>query len=86
MPSLSPIEPATTSPQQAEFDAKYITAQEIMQDIGVTRPALKYARDRKLLPPPIVLAKGTLLVWVRTDVSEYLAAWKKVLETRRKGV
>jgi hypothetical protein len=74
---------ATPNDAQREFDAKYITASEIMKDLGITRPALAYARTNNKLPAPIVLNDGTLFVWERQTVQPYLDLWKQALTFRR---
>jgi predicted DNA-binding transcriptional regulator AlpA len=74
---------ASLNDAQREFDSKYITASEIMKDLGITRPTLKYARSTNKLPEPIVLNDGTLFVWERETVRPYLDAWKAALMIRR---
>ena len=71
---------------QAEFDAKYITASEIMKSLGISRPALKYARTTNKLPSPIVLNEGTLFVWERESIQPYLDAWQQLLNARRGSI
>ena len=76
----------STNNAQAEFDAKYITASEIMKNLGISRPALKYARTTNKLPSPIVLNEGTLFVWERDCIQPYLDAWQVLLNARRGSV
>ncbi len=77
---------ASSNNAQAEFDAKYITASEIMRELGISRPTLKYARTTNKLPSPIVLNEGTLFVWERDSIKPYLDAWKLLLTARRGSV
>ena len=74
---------ASTNTAQIEFDQKYITASEIMKNLGITRPTLAYARTTNKLPPPIVLNEGTIFLWERDAVKPYLDAWKLILNARR---
>lgn len=68
---------------QREFDEKYITASEIMKDLGITRPTLYYARSNNKLPAPIVLNDGTVFLWEREIIRPFLDAWKLALNVRR---
>lgn len=74
---------AHTNAAQVEFDQKYITASEIMRDLRISRPTLRYARETNKLPSPIVLNEGTLFVWERDIIKPYLEAWKNSLTARR---
>lgn len=69
------------TPQQT-FDAKYITATEIMETLGIARSTLLVARRNGKLPNPILIA-GQIYIWERDKVRDYLAAWKLMLDTRR---
>lgn len=80
---MTPLAIANLNPAQVEFDQRYITASEIMKDLGITRNSLAYARANRKLPPAIVLNEGTLFVWERQTVQPYLDAWKLSLNVRR---
>ncbi len=74
---------AVISPAQEAFDKTYITAAQIMKDLGLTRGGLLYARKSGKLPDPIVVNDGRLLIWERSTVSQYLDAWNTILKARR---
>lgn len=67
---------------QREFDEKYITSSEIMDQLGVTRTAIFNARQTGKLPDPIDV-QGQIFIWERDKVQPYLNAWKIVLDVRR---
>ncbi len=64
---------ADVSPNQAEFDAKYITANEICQRVGISRPALQ--NGKRKLPPPIIIPGSQNQLWIRAEVEEIINAW-----------
>ncbi len=70
---------------QREFDVKYITSSEIMEQLGVTRTAIFNARQTGKLPHPIDV-QGQIFIWERQKVQPYLNAWKIVLDVRRGAV
>lgn len=67
---------------QREFDERYITSSEIMQNMGVTRTTILLARRTGKLPDPIDI-QGKIFIWERSKVQPYLEAWKIVLDVRR---
>lgn len=69
--------------QQQEFDAKYITATEVMQRLNISRTALLYARRSNKLPQPIVVNDGRVFIWERQVIQSYLDSWKMILDARR---
>lgn len=71
------------TPAQERFDQMYITASEVMKELGVTRSNLFYARNTGKLPPPIVANDGQLIIWERETVRPYLDAWKSAINYRR---
>lgn len=73
------------SAAQLHFEQTYITAAQIMRDLGISRSALLYARRRGTLPNPIVLNDGRIFIWEREHIQETLNAWKVMLDIR-KGV
>jgi len=75
----------TVTQAQECFDKKYIAASEIMEQLGVTRAALLYARRTNRLPQGIVVSKGLLFIWEREQVEAQIREWKAELEMRRKG-
>ena len=74
-----------TNAAQVEFDEKYITATEIMQQLQINRSAIKYARNSGKLPNSIVANDGHLYLWIRKDIQPVLDAWKTKLDNLRKG-
>lgn len=67
---------------QREFEERYITSSEIMQNMGVTRTTILFARRTGKLPDPINI-QGQIFIWERSKVQPYLDAWKIVLDVRR---
>jgi hypothetical protein len=76
---------STESAAQALFEATYVTASQIMRELGISRSALLYARKRGVLPDPIIINEGRLYIWQRKDVQANINAWKRMLDIR-KGV
>lgn len=69
---------------QQEFDSAYITSSEICRELGITRATIVQGRDRGLLPDPVVVNDGQLVIWKRDAVRPYLDAWKLNLRARRR--
>lgn len=69
--------------QQKEFDAKYITANEICKSMNLTRASIYSAQKRGILPPPIVVYGSKTHVWVREEVQPNLDKWNNALQIRR---
>lgn len=67
---------------QLMFNKTYISGAEIVKEVGVTRPALLYARRRGLLPDPIVVSPSVHL-WIRADVKPSIEQWKAELTAKR---
>lgn len=76
-----------TQPSAAQkyFEDTYITAAQIMRDLGISRSALLYARKRGVLPDPIVINDGRIYIWEKKHIQANLDAWKLMLDIR-KGV
>jgi hypothetical protein len=74
----------STHPAQARFDAMYITSTALMQEVGVSRTGMLYARQRGWLPNAIVVNDGQLYIWEREPLQPYIEAWKLIIGTRRK--
>jgi predicted DNA-binding transcriptional regulator AlpA len=70
------------SPQE-EFDLKYITSTEIINDLQVARSSLLMAQRKGLFPEPIVIPGVKMSIWIREDIQENLAAWRIMLNKRR---
>lgn len=77
--------PMSTTPAQARFDAMYITSTALMQEVGVSRTAMLYARQRGWLPDAIVVNDGQLYIWERVPLQPYIDAWKLITGTRKKN-
>jgi predicted DNA-binding transcriptional regulator AlpA len=73
------------TPEQRHFDQKYITATEIADTLGVSRPAVHYARKRGILPNPILVGPDMIFIWERAAVTPAINAWKEKLVVK-KGV
>jgi predicted DNA-binding transcriptional regulator AlpA len=65
------------TPEQVQFDARYITSTEIGVRLNVTRPTLFNYRQSGKLPNSIAVNDGRLFVWERSAVEPYIAALEK---------
>lgn len=65
-----------TSQAQTEFDAKYISASEIAQELGVYRASVHHARRRGDLPNPILVGPNMIFIWERASIRPFIDAWK----------
>lgn len=68
---------------QKVFDSTYITASEIMRQLGISRAAFLYGRRVHKLPEAIVVNEGRLLVWKRQEVETPLQVWKIAIDNRK---
>lgn len=71
------------SAAQIHFDDTYITSAQIMRDLKISRSALLYARKRGLLPNPIIVNDGRILIWEKVHIQANLDAWKTMLDIRK---
>lgn len=76
-------EPVVIDPQE-EFERTYITSSEIMERLEISRTTLLYARRRNILPEPITVNNGQILLWKRSDIKRNLEAWELMLKARRR--
>lgn len=68
---------------QEEFDKTYITSREIATKLNIDRSTIKHAKERGLLPPPIVICGLKNYLWKRSTIEANLDAWELVLASRR---
>lgn len=68
---------------QQRFDEIYMTSSEIARELEISRTTLVQGRKRGMLPDPIVVNEGQVVLYERAIVRPYLDAWKLVLTTRR---
>lgn len=73
----------TVTQNQAAFDAKYITGSEICEQLQVSRASLLYARNKGILPDPVVIRGSGTYIWVRAEIVQNLEKWKHSLQIRR---
>ncbi len=71
---------------QIEFDKTYISSAAIIEELGLNRASLRYARKTGKLPEPIVVTDGHIYLWLRSEVEPYIKAWRMVIDARRNGV
>jgi len=71
-----------TTPQE-RFDALYITSNEIQERMGVVRSSILHARQRGMLPDPIMVRGVNTFIWERDGIEEYLKSWELSLKSRR---
>lgn len=69
------------TPQQ-RFDHLYITSNEICADLGIERSTVMNAKNRGLLPDPIVI-NSKLHIWERAVATPFIDAWRINLKARR---
>lgn len=71
---------------QQRFDETYISSGEICNRLKVCRSTIGAARERGMLPEPIILSLGkvSLYLWERSIVHPYLEAWELTLKARRR--
>ncbi len=75
-----------TKTAQERFDKTYISASDICNRLKVCRSSIGAARKRGLLPEPIVVALGSMSIylWERDIVRPYVDAWELTLKARRR--
>lgn len=78
---LNPVHEPSTAQQR--FNSAYINSSEIAALVGVSRTAILHARQRGLLPDPIVVNDSRIYVWEREAVAPYITAWHNALKLRR---
>ena len=63
---------------QQQFDAEYISSQEIADYVGVSTVAVFKAMDTgRITAPPITVGGGRgIHLWLRKDISQLLIDWK----------
>lgn len=71
------------STAQERFDAQYVSSREIVARLKVSRPLIFKARQRGLLPDPIVVNGAIICLWERDKIEPYLTAWETMLKVRR---
>lgn len=74
--------PAAERDFQKEFDSRYITSKEVIEFVGVTRPALFMARNKGYLPGAIVAADGKVIFWDREFIMPHLRLWRASFRRR----
>lgn len=70
------------SPQDI-FDETYITSWEIQRELSVTRAVIIYAKNRGMLPKPVIVPGSGAFLWDRKKARPRLDAWKLSLKSRR---
>lgn len=70
--------------QQQEFDNIYITGNEICETYNISRSTLYQAKQRNILPPPVIIAGSKTQIWIRSEVTENLERWSFNLKARRR--
>lgn len=75
--------PDSNKTAQERFDEKYITSTEISKTLNVERSSILHARNRGLLPEPVVVKGVRAFIWEREPLQQYLDAWKITLASRR---
>lgn len=68
---------------QQRFDDIYMTSSDIGRELGISRATLVQGRKRGMLPDPIVVNEGQIVLYERAIVRPYLDAWKLVLDIKK---
>lgn len=74
------------APAQERFDRAYVTCRDLQRELGVSRAAILYARQRGDIPPPIVINGGQFTIWERDTIKPFADTWLAKLQKRRKEV
>lgn len=74
--------PTTVSPQQKHFDQKYITATEIAAVCDVSRVTVHNARQRGILPNPILVGPNMIFIWEREPLRPFIDQWRAQLAAK----
>lgn len=80
--STALAEPTQERDFQGEFDKKYITSKEVIEYVGVSRPALFAARNKGYLPGAISIADGKVIFWEREFIMPHLKLWRASFRRR----
>lgn len=73
----------TQTTAQTVFDELYITGYEICQQLSIPRSTLLRARERGVLPEPILVPGVKAFIWERSKVASAIDQWKQDLQSRR---
>lgn len=76
----------SVSPNQADFDARYISIREIADRLKLTTNAVVDAKNRGVLPDYVqVSGRGKpVYLWLREQVNPIVDEWEKCVVARRK--
>lgn len=70
---------------QKEFEDTYISATQVQQYMGVSRPAIFYRKKNGLLPGEIKIPGVNVSLWKRAEIMPILDAWKQQMKERKAG-
>lgn len=68
---------------QKRFDEMYISSTQMTALLNVNRASIFHARQRGVLPEPIIINEGQVYLWERSVVDPILKEWKQSLDFRR---
>jgi predicted DNA-binding transcriptional regulator AlpA len=68
---------------QKRFDELYISSTEIASTLGINRASIFHARNRGMLPEPIIVNNSQLYLWERASIMGIIEAWKQSLDFRK---
>jgi predicted DNA-binding transcriptional regulator AlpA len=68
---------------QMRFDEKYVSTAELVKTLGVNRASIFHARQRGMLPDPIVINDGQLYLWERVTIAGIIEEWKRAISFRK---
>lgn len=69
---------------QEKFNEKYITSSEIVKELGISRPAVLYARRNGILPDAIKIDGINVYLWEREKIMSRLKDYQESINARRK--
>ena len=75
----------TSHPAQERFNEHYVSSREILQRLNVSRPTISKARQRGILPEPIIIHDTLIYLWERKTVEPFIAAWELILNAKRQN-
>ena len=82
LPVLS-MDDTSRNEAQKRFDELYISSTEIASTLGINRASIFHARNRCMLPEPIIVNNSQLYLWERKSIMGIIDAWKQSLDFRK---
>ena len=71
------------TPEQRAFDAKYISAPELAELLGIARSQLTLGISQGRIGDPIIVGNNGAHIWERELITDQLVKWQTYLEAHR---